>query len=249
MNRAKIVAGNWKMNLDKTNSLELINLIVQEPLQDSSIDLVVCPPFTSISQVGSVIGDRKNIHLGAQNCHFEKSGAFTGEIAPDMLKSQGVTHVIIGHSERRALFGETDDIISKKVKSALASNLIPIICCGEVLEEREKGIAVEIVTQQLKIALNDIDPANIIIAYEPVWAIGTGKTASPQQAQEMHAAIRHFIKNEKGAQAAISIPILYGGSCKPNNAKELFAQNDIDGGLIGGASLNAQDFIAIANSF
>jgi len=249
MNRAKIVAGNWKMNLDKTNALELIKHIVSEPSHNNAIDLVICPPFTSISQVGSVIENYPKIHLGAQNCHFEKSGAFTGEIAPDMLKSQGVSHVIIGHSERRALFGETDEIISKKVKAALAANLIPILCCGEVLEDREKGIEKEVVTQQLKVALQDIDIDEVIIAYEPVWAIGTGKTASPQQAQEMHASIRQFIKDEKGNRAANMVPILYGGSCKPSNAKELFAQNDIDGGLIGGASLNAHDFIAIANSF
>jgi triosephosphate isomerase len=249
MNRAKIVAGNWKMNLNKTNALELINHIVKESLTNTSVDLVVCPPFTSISQVGGVIESIPKIHLGAQNCHFEKSGAFTGEIAPDMLESQGVTHVIIGHSERRALFGETDEIISKKVKAALASKLTPIICCGEVLEEREKGVEVEVVTQQLKIALQDVDVTQVIIAYEPVWAIGTGKTASPEQAQQMHAAIRDFIKKEKGDQAAGIVPILYGGSCKPNNAKELFAQDDIDGGLIGGASLNAQDFISIAKSF
>jgi triosephosphate isomerase len=248
MNRAKIVAGNWKMNLDKTNALELIKHIVSEPSHNNAIDLVICPPFTSISQVGSVIENYPKIHLGAQNCHFEKSGAFTGEIAPDMLKSQGVSHVIIGHSERRALFGETDEIISKKVKAALAANLIPILCCGEVLEDREKGIEKEVVTQQLKVALQDIDIDEVIIAYEPVWAIGTGKTASPQQAQEMHASIRQFIKDEKGNRAANMVPILYGGSCKPSNAKELFAQNDIDGGLIGGASLNAHDFIAIANS-
>lgn len=249
MNRAKIVAGNWKMNLDKTNALELIKHIVSEPSHNNAIDLVICPPFTSISQVGSVIENYPKIHLGAQNCHFEKSGAFTGEIAPDMLKSQGVSHVIIGHSERRALFGETDEIISKKVKAALAANLIPILCCGEVLEDREKGIEKEVVTKQLKVALQDIDIDEVIIAYEPVWAIGTGKTASPQQAQEMHASIRQFIKDEKGNRAANMVPILYGGSCKPSNAKELFAQNDIDGGLIGGASLNAHDFIAIANSF
>lgn len=248
MNRAKIVAGNWKVNLDKTNALELIKHIVSEPSHNNAIDLVICPPFTSISQVGSVIENYPKIHLGAQNCHFEKSGAFTGEIAPDMLKSQGVSHVIIGHSERRALFGETDEIISKKVKAALAANLIPILCCGEVLEDREKGIEKEVVTQQLKVALQDIDIDEVIIAYEPVWAIGTGKTASPQQAQEMHASIRQFIKDEKGNRAANMVPILYGGSCKPSNAKELFAQNDIDGGLIGGASLNAHDFIAIANS-
>jgi len=249
MNRAKIVAGNWKMNLDKTNALELIKHIVSEPSHNNAIDLVICPPFTSISQVGSVIENYPKIHLGAQNCHFEKSGAFTGEIAPDMLKSQGVSHVIIGHSERRALFGESDEIISKKVKAALAANLIPILCCGEVLEDREKGIEKEVVTKQLKVALQDIDIDEVIIAYEPVWAIGTGKTASPQQAQEMHASIRQFIKDEKGNRAANMVPILYGGSCKPSNAKELFAQNDIDGGLIGGASLNAHDFIAIANSF
>lgn len=249
MNRAKVVAGNWKMNLDKSNALELINHIVKEASQDSSVDLIVCPPFTSLSQVGSVIESISQIHLGAQNCHFETSGAFTGEIAPEMLSSQGVSHVIIGHSERRALFGESDEIISKKVKSALNANLIPIICCGEVLEERERGVEVEVVTNQLKVALQDIDPTQVIIAYEPVWAIGTGKTASPEQAQEMHAAIREFIKNEKGEKAASVVPILYGGSCKPNNAKELFAQKDIDGGLIGGASLSAHDFIAIANSF
>jgi triosephosphate isomerase len=147
------------------------------------------------------------------------------------------------------LFGETDEIISKKVKAALAANLIPILCCGEVLEDREKGIEKEVVTQQLKVALQDIDIDEVIIAYEPVWAIGTGKTASPQQAQEMHASIRQFINDEKGYRAANMVPILYGGSCKPSNAKELFAQNDIDGGLIGGASLNAHDFIVIANSF
>lgn len=249
MNRAKIVAGNWKMNLDKTSALELISHIIKEPLHDSSVDLIVCPPFTSLGQVGSVIENVPKIHLGAQNCHFEKSGAFTGEIAPEMLSSQGVTHVIIGHSERRALFGESDEIVSKKVKSVLASNLIPIVCCGEVLEERNEGIEVKVVTQQLKIALKDVDVSQVIIAYEPVWAIGTGKTASPQQAQEMHAAIRDFIEDEKGEKAAATVPILYGGSCKPSNAQELFAQNDIDGGLIGGASLNAQDFLAIANSF
>jgi triosephosphate isomerase len=213
--------------------------------------LIIAPPFTHLSDVSKIIKG-STIKLAAQNCAQFDQGAYTGEVSTSILKSVGSEYVILGHSERRAYFIETDAIINTKIKLTLANQLKPIVCCGEVLEEREKNIHFDIVAKQLKGMFDGITPNqfnDIIIAYEPVWAIGTGKTASPAQAQEMHAFIRINIEKAYGTELAHYIPILYGGSCKPSNAKELFANADVDGGLIGGASLVAKDFIDIAKSF
>ncbi|HAF28890.1 MAG TPA: triose-phosphate isomerase [Bacteroidales bacterium] len=249
--RKHIVAGNWKMNKTFSEGIDLINKIINksEPLQN--VQLIIAPPFILTSEAAR-LAMNKNIDLAGQNCANHDEGAYTGEISARMLKSSGATYVILGHSERRAYYHETDEIINTKIKLCLENSLTPIVCCGEVLEEREANKHFEVVAKQIKGMFQDISSEafkNIVIAYEPVWAIGTGKTASPEQAQEMHLFIRETIKNIYGSDLSNNVSILYGGSCKPSNAKELFANPDVDGGLIGGASLNADDFIAIANSF
>jgi len=214
------------------------------------VEVVICPPFTALATVGNIISG-KNIGLGAQNMHWEKSGAFTGEVSAAMLRDLYCHYVILGHSERRALFGETDEIVNRKVKSALAANLHPIVCIGETLEQRKAGKAEDIIKKQLQMSLKDLDAAgfhNLIIAYEPVWAIGTGVTATPQQAQDIHRFIRSIVQDQTDEKAALAMRILYGGSVKPGNAAELFGQPDIDGGLIGGASLEADSFVSIVNA-
>lgn len=249
--RKKIVAGNWKMNTTLPNGISLITELVQTKDLPKDVILIVAPPYTHISEISKVISN-SSIKLAAQNTAQFEQGAYTGEVAASILKSVGAQYVILGHSERRAYFGETDLIINTKIKLTLASGLKPIVCCGEVLEEREKLIHFDVVANQLKGMFEGISHEQfkeIIIAYEPVWAIGTGKTATPEQAQEMHAFIRINIEKAYGSELSHYVPILYGGSCKPSNAKELFAKPDVDGGLIGGASLVAKDFIDIAKSF
>lgn len=241
--RRPIIAGNWKMNKTPAEAVELVKALV--PLvADAEAEVVVCPPFVCLEAVRKVI-EGTNIKLGAQNVHFEKSGAFTGEISADMLLAMGVEYVIIGHSERRQYFGETDCTVNKRARAALAAGLKPIICVGESLAERENGITDELVGMQTKLALKEIDAAQLeqlVIAYEPIWAIGTGKTATAQEANATIGAIRKAIAQVYGEDAAQKVRIQYGGSMNPKNASELMAQSEIDGGLIGGASLKAEDF-------
>ena len=246
MSRTLVIAGNWKMNKTAAEGRELVNAL--NPLVADAKDavVVVCPPFTTISAVveaaaGSPIG------VGAQNIHWEASGAFTGEISADMLKTSGVQYVIIGHSERRQYFGETDETVNKRLIAALAAGFTPIVCVGELLEERENNKTEEVLAQQIRVGFAGIsaeDAAKIVVAYEPVWAIGTGKTATPAMAQEAHAFIRGELRALFGSTAD-AMRIQYGGSMKASNARELVAQPDIDGGLIGGAALKAEDFIAL----
>ncbi|MEO9482781.1 MAG: triose-phosphate isomerase [Ekhidna sp.] len=252
--RKNIVAGNWKMNCTlpegKKLTSEVIHMVEDEVKNDAHVVLI--PPFTHLSSIHSLIGSSNKVLLGAQNCHQSKSGAFTGEISADMLASVGVTHVILGHSERREYFGESDELLAQKVKFVLDNDLTPIFCCGEKLEVRESGAHEKLVGDQVAKALFNLSPDEIkkvVIAYEPVWAIGTGVTASAGQAQEMHAFIRNQIAFKYDQSLAEEISILYGGSVKPDNAKEIFSQPDVDGGLIGGASLKSRDFTNIVKAF
>lgn len=246
--RRPIIAGNWKMNKTPSEAMDLINKLV--PLvKDTDIDVVVCPPFVCLPAAKEAL-EGTNIKLGAQNMHFEDSGAFTGEVSPVMLKALGVEYVIIGHSERRQYFGETDKLVNTKVVSALDHGLIPIICVGETLEQREQGITEELVRMQTKIALQGVsaeDAKKVVIAYEPVWAIGTGKTSSAEDANEVIGAIRESLSSIYSQDVADAVRIQYGGSAKPNNIAELMSMPEIDGGLIGGASLTAEDFEKIVN--
>jgi len=245
--RRPIIAGNWKMN----NTPEAAAMLVKElaPLvADATAEVVICPPFVCLSAVKEAIAGT-NIRLGAQNLHFAPSGAYTGEVSAEMLVSAGVEYVIIGHSERRQYFAETDDTVNKKAKAALAAGLIPIICVGESLEQREKGITAEIVSLQTKLALEGLTPAQVaglVIAYEPIWAIGTGKTATAEDANQTIGEIRGAIRAVFG-DAADQVRIQYGGSMNPKNSSELMAKKEIDGGLIGGASLKAVDFSKVVN--
>lgn len=251
--RKRIVAGNWKMNKTFTEAENLL-FDIADNLNESrpeNVEVIVCPPSLYL-ELASDIAQQNNFQCGAQNMSQFDQGAYTGELSAEMIKSAGVKYVILGHSERRFYFGENDDIIALKVVKALKNDLIPIYCCGEVLLEREANTHFEVVNKQITkgichLSIDEI--SRVVIAYEPVWAIGTGKTASPAQAQEMHAYIREIITNHYGKEAGDHISILYGGSCNPGNAAELFAQPDVDGGLIGGASLKADDFIKIINSF
>lgn len=248
--RRKIVAGNWKMNTSFEEALALTKEIIT--LKKSiDVELIINPPFPYILSLAQLAID-STIQLGAQNCSEHDSGAYTGEVASSMIKSVGANYVILGHSERRSHYHETDVIISEKVKQALKVGLQPIFCCGEQLFEREQNQHFEVVKNQLLqglFHLSEEEIQKIIIAYEPVWAIGTGVTATSEQAQEMHAFIRGLVEKNYTKTMAENCSILYGGSCNATNAKELFSKPDVDGGLIGGASLKAQDFIAIANSF
>lgn len=246
--RKKVIAGNWKMNNDLEQSASLINGL-KDLLKNEkpNCDVIICPPFTSLTESKKLI-DGSVIKLGAQNMHFEDSGAFTGEISASMLKSAGCEYVIIGHSERRTLFGDTDKTLNKKLKKALEVGLKPIFCVGELLEERESEITKDVVKTQVEIGLFDVsaeEMKNVIIAYEPVWAIGTGKTATPEQAQEVHEFIRDLIEILYSKKIADHLVIQYGGSVKPDNAKELLSQKDIDGALVGGACLKADMFMGI----
>ncbi|HEX2393803.1 MAG TPA: triose-phosphate isomerase [Bacteroidales bacterium] len=248
--RKKIVAGNWKMNKTLQEGIELAKAINTQ-VQDTDVTVILCTPFIHLTEARKVI-TKKSLFLGAQNCASEKSGAYTGEVSVDMIASVGAEYVIIGHSERRSYYHEDDALLNKKVKLALEAGLVPIFCCGEVLAERQSGIHMKVVSTQVEKALFDLTPeqfSKVVIAYEPVWAIGTGVNATAAQAQEMHKAIRDQIMKKFGKQAADNTSILYGGSCKPSNARELFSNADVDGGLIGGASLNAVDFMGIITAF
>jgi triosephosphate isomerase (TIM) len=247
--RKPIIAGNWKMNKTPQETRELISALLPLVKDTKDVDIVVCPPFVCIEAAAAALHS-SNVHLGAQNMHFEQSGAYTGEVSPAMLKSLGVEYVILGHSERRQYFGETDEGVNKKAKTAIAAGLIPIVCVGETLEERESGITAEVVRRQTKLALlglSEQQAIGIVIAYEPIWAIGTGKTATSEDANETIGTIRTAVEEVFGGEAAASVRIQYGGSMKPANARELMAMPEIDGGLIGGAALKAEDFAAIVN--
>ncbi|NEW79608.1 MAG: triose-phosphate isomerase [Gelidibacter sp.] len=250
--RAKIVAGNWKMNNDLDESKSLVKKIAKSIKKQSLINtrVVVAPAFVSLQKVAGKAKGTK-VEVAAQNMHFEKNGAFTGEISASMLKSVGVHIVILGHSERREYFGETDALLAKKVDTALANKMEIIFCFGEVLADRKAVNHFKVVESQIKNGLFHLEAAawkNIILAYEPVWAIGTGETASPEQAQEMHAFIRKIVADKYGENVAAEVSILYGGSVKPSNAQEIFSKPDVDGGLIGGAALNIDDFKAIIDA-
>ena len=250
--RKQIVAGNWKMNTTVAEGVALAKEVAEKAKNlPANVELVVAPPFTHLCSVAEALKGSK-VGLSAQNCADKEKGAYTGEVAVNMLVSAGCNYTILGHSERRQYYGETDEKLVEKTKLALAAGLKVILCVGENLDEREAGKHFEIVEGQTTAVLFNFsaeDMKNIVIAYEPVWAIGTGKTATAEQAEEIHACIRKVLASKFGAQVADDTTILYGGSCKPSNAKELFAQPDIDGGLIGGAALKADDFIAIALSF
>ena len=255
--RKKIVAGNWKMNKNFDEAVKLVNEIKSslsdsKELQKDNRMVILSPPFPYISYVVKITKENNKIKIAAQNCHSEEKGAYTGEVSAPMLRSAGAEYVIIGHSERRTYFKENYEFLAKKVDIVLKTDLIPIFCCGEILPEREKGNHFLVIKQQLEESLfflTENDFKKVIIAYEPVWAIGTGVTATPHQAQEMHAFIRKQIFNRYNHEIADNTTILYGGSCNAKNAKELFSMPDVDGGLIGGASLVAADFASIVNSF
>lgn len=246
--RKKFVAGNWKMYKDKSETLELISELKSKlNTYIPDVEIAICPPFTSLELASELIKNSP-IRLGAQNMHSEIEGAYTGEISAKMLKSFGVEYVILGHSERRTYFKETDEFINQKIRRAIEFDLRPIFCLGETLEERENGKTFEVVDNQLikgLFSISRIDLEKIVIAYEPVWAIGTGRTATPEQAQEVHAFLRKKISEIYDTEVASRIKILYGGSVKPENARDLFMQPDIDGGLIGGACLKADSFYQI----
>jgi triosephosphate isomerase len=250
MIRKKLIAGNWKMNKTAADAAALAHDIVVAVVANPAVEVVICPPFTALESVAKAI-DGSLVKLGAQNMHFEPSGAFTGEVSAPMLRSLFATHVILGHSERRTLFGETDELVNKKVLAALKNQLRPILCVGESLAEREAASTLKVVQAQTEKSLEGVSKelaAGVIVAYEPVWAIGTGKVATSEQAQEVHAFIRELLTKLFGEPVAQRIRILYGGSMKPANAPELLAQRDIDGGLIGGASLEARSFLELVRA-
>jgi len=245
--RKKIVAGNWKMNMTTAEAESLVGALKADLANFREVEVVVCPPFTSLKTVSDLV-QGTHLDLGAQNMHWEKGGAYTGEISAGMLRDLYCHYVIVGHSERRQYFGETDEIVNRKAKAALASSLHPIVCVGETLEEREAGKVEEVITRQVKGSLAGLSATELldsVLAYEPVWAIGTGKTATSEQAQEVHALIRKVLTELYDPTVADGVRIQYGGSVKPANAKELFGMPDIDGGLIGGAALDAKSFIDI----
>lgn len=246
--RKPIIAGNWKMNKTPEEAKELVTALV--PLvKDAKCDVVICPPFVDLCAVKPIIAGT-NIHLGVQNIHWAEKGAFTGEISADMLKAHGVEYAIVGHSERRQYFGETDATVNQRAKAAIAAGITPIICVGESLEQRESGVTNAVVSGQTKAALDGIeakDVETLVIAYEPIWAIGTGKTATKEDANATIAVIRGAIAEVYGKDVAEKVRIQYGGSMNPKNASELMSMSEIDGGLIGGASLKAEDFSKVVN--
>ena len=250
--RKNIVAGNWKMNTTVPEGVALAKEVNEcFAAFNANCDVIICVPFTHLVPVCGVI-DQNKLGLGAENCADHKSGAYTGEVSAAMVASTGANYVILGHSERRQYYGETSETLREKVALALENKLTPIFCIGEVLEERENGTYNDVVKAQIEEALFNLsaeDFGKIILAYEPVWAIGTGKTATADQAEDMHAFIRNVIAAKYGKEVAENTSILYGGSCKPSNAAELFAKPDVDGGLIGGASLKAADFMGIVKAF
>jgi triosephosphate isomerase len=244
--RKPVIAGNWKLFKTSSEAVELVTGLLPLVAAAKNVEIVVAPVFTVLDRVHSVIAN-SNVKLSAQDCYWEAEGAFTGEISPKMLLDAGCSHVIIGHSERRQYFGETDETVNKKIKAAIASGLVVLFCIGETLAERESGKTFDVLKRQIIGGLAGIpesDLAQVIVAYEPVWAIGTGRTATAAQAQEAHAFLRGRVM-KKDAGVAARLPMLYGGSVKGSNAAELFAMPDVDGGLIGGASLVAEDFLAI----
>ena len=246
--RKAIIAGNWKMNKTVDEAVKMIEEL--KPLvKDATCDVVVCPTFVCLDAVKKAV-EGSNIKVAAQNMHFEESGAFTGEVSPGMLEAMGIDYVVLGHSERREYFNETDEALNKKVKAAFAHNLTPILCCGETLEQREAGVTDDFIACQIKVdmaGLTNEQAAKVVIAYEPIWAIGTGKTATKEQANETISAIRKVVEGMYGKEVADAIRIQYGGSVKPNTIKDQMAMSDIDGALVGGASLAAADFSAIVN--
>ncbi len=245
--RRALIAGNWKMNLDREGAEQLVRALVEGAKDVTDRDILVCPPFPLIPAVFTVVKG-SNVWLGAQNMYYEKKGAFTGEVSADMLKSVGAEWVILGHSERRHIFNEDDVLINKKVKSAIEQGLKPILCVGELLEEREAGKTEEVVRRQVVEGLKDLseeDIKKLTIAYEPVWAIGTGKTATPEDADSIHSLVRDILKDLYSSEISENMRILYGGSVKPENIDSLMAKENIDGALVGGASLKADSFLRI----
>lgn len=250
MSRRYLIAGNWKMNKTAAEAAVLVKGIVDQAGSESAVDVAVCPPFTALDAASKALKGSK-VALGAENMYPKASGAYTGEISADMIKEFGCEYVILGHSERREYFKESDAFINEKVKAALASGLKPILCVGETLQQREAGTTIDVVSTQTKGGLDGVSAAEVekvVIAYEPVWAIGTGKTATPEMAQEVHAQIRAILSSIFGEDGAQKVRILYGGSMKPENADALLAEKDIDGGLIGGAALKADSFVSLVNS-
>ena len=250
--RRPIIAGNWKMNKTNREARELAKSIIQKMTTSSPLpEVVLCPPFTALETVKGVINGQR-IELGAQNAFWENEGAYTGEISPNMLLTVGCRYVILGHSERRKYFSENDQTVNRKIKAVVSVGLSPILCVGERLEEREKGRTEALVDQQLRGALKGLsreEIENLVVAYEPIWAIGTGKTATPEQAAEVHGFIRNLISQLYDEKTSEELRIIYGGSVKPENARDLFSQPQIDGGLVGGASLQADSFWQIINSY
>jgi triosephosphate isomerase len=245
--RRPFIAGNWKMNLDHAGAVALAKSIVEQAKGVQDVEIAVCPPSVYLEAVAPIVRGT-NVGLGGQNMYHEPNGAFTGEISAAMLKDVGCQYVILGHSERRQFLGETDELINKKLTAALAAGLTPILCVGELLSQREAGQTAEVIRQQIEGSLAGITPeqlSKIVVAYEPVWAIGTGKVATPEQAEEVHSDLRKLIAQRYNGQLAQQVRIQYGGSVKPSNAAELLAQPDIDGALVGGASLKAEDFLGI----
>jgi triosephosphate isomerase (TIM) len=251
VSRKPLLAGNWKMNLDHLEAIQLVQQTVYHLEQQDfeASDIVVIPPFTALRSIQTLIeGDRLQVGLGAQNCHWEDSGAFTGEISPGMLAKLKCSHVVCGHSERRALFGETDEVVNRKVKAVRGAGMVPILCVGETLEQREAGEAGDVVFSQLRGSLEDFAVAqsgDLVVAYEPVWAIGTGRTASPADANEMCGVVRRTVAELYGEAIGEGTVVQYGGSVKPGNVAELMRQEHIDGALVGGASIDAEDFAVI----
>ena len=247
MSRRPFIAGNWKMFKTRGEAQSMVQQLQELLGASPSVDVVVCPPFSALSAVGEVIRET-DIQLAAQNVHWEEEGAFTGEVSTSMLLDCGCRYVILGHSERRQFFHESDVIIHRKIKKVLTTELTPILCVGESLEEREAERVDEVILGQLEADLGELtatEASRIIVAYEPIWAIGTGKTATPEMAQEVHGLIRRWFEERYSASVAVGVRVLYGGSVKPDNARELMAQKDIDGALVGGASLDAQSFATI----
>ncbi len=248
--RKTIIAGNWKLNKTSLEAIDFVTILKRQLYDVSDVDIVVCPPFTALGDVSELLIE-SNIALGAQNLYWEDSGAFTGEVSAPMIKAAGAKYVIIGHSERRQFFGETNENVTKKIKAALKHELIPIVCVGENLEQRESNQTFSVIENQCTESLSGFskeDFEKIIIAYEPVWAIGTGKTATPAQAQEVHKFIRHLLSKLYNEDIASKTRIQYGGSVKPENTAELISQEDIDGALVGGASLKEESFVKIVKN-
>jgi triosephosphate isomerase (TIM) len=249
--RKKIIAANWKMNMTQAESARFMESFLRDVGDVTDVEAVIIPPFTAIAKVSEALGSAQNIKVGAQNMYWEKGGAFTGEISAPLLRDLFVHYVVLGHSERRTLFGETDEMVNRKVRAALEAKLRPIVCVGETLEQRDKGNVEKILSMQLRGSLAGLNPKELqeaVIAYEPVWAIGTGRNATPAQAQEAHAFIRQTLREMSDENTAERVRIQYGGSVKPENARELMTQADIDGALVGGASLDPRSFAQIVKA-